>query len=172
MSTEQDTTVLSSESERFTGIVKWFNTKSGFGFITVCGNGIHTGRDIFAHHTGVRVSNMQYKYLVQGEYVDFTLIKSENENHEFNANDITGVMGGPTMCETRRLAQENQPERPEREDRPRTSYNSRRRSSDNDEDEQFVPVRPTRRPQSLSQGQGRGQGSRGPPRPKNDSMTM
>ena len=30
--------------------------------------------------------------------------KSENENHEFHAMDITGVMSGPILCETRRIA--------------------------------------------------------------------
>lgn len=149
MSVEQETMPISSESERFTGIVKWFNTKTGFGFITVCGDGVHAGKDIFAHHSGVRVSNMQYKYLVQGEYVDFSLVKSENESYEFNAADITGVMGGPVMCETRRIAQENQPERTN--DRPDTSYSSRRRSADDEDDN--VPRTPRN-----------GGGRSGPPR--------
>lgn len=97
---------MSSESEvqRLTGMVKWFNNKSGFGFITVCGEGDFGGKDIFAHYSSIRVTNSQYKYLVQGEYVDFNLVKSENENHEFHAMDITGVMSGPILCETRRVA--------------------------------------------------------------------
>jgi len=97
---------MSSESEvqRLTGMVKWFNNKSGFGFITVCGEGDFGGKDIFAHYSSIRVTNSQYKYLVQGEYVDFNLVKSENENHEFHAMDITGVMSGPILCETRRIA--------------------------------------------------------------------
>ena len=97
---------MSSESEvqRLTGMVKWFNNKSGFGFITVCGESDFGGKDIFAHYSSIRVTNSQYKYLVQGEYVDFNLVKSENENHEFHAMDITGVMSGPILCETRRIA--------------------------------------------------------------------
>lgn len=97
---------MSSESEvqRLTGMVKWFNNKSGFGFITVCGESDFGGKDIFAHYSSIRVTNSQYKYLVQGEYVDFNLVKSENENHEFHAMDITGVMTGPILCETRRVA--------------------------------------------------------------------
>jgi len=165
MSIEQET--MPRESSRFTGIVKWFNTKTGFGFITVCGEGDHAGKDIFAHHSGVRVSNMQYKYLVQGEYVDFNLVKSESDKHEFNAADITGVLGGPVMCETRRIAQENQPERTG--DRPETSYSSRRRSDD--DDNVAVPVPRTPRngggrggPSRNASGRGRGRGgsSRGP----------
>ena len=56
----------------------------------------------FRHYSAIRVTNSQYKYLVQGEYVDFNLVKSDSENHEFNASDVTGVMGGPILCETRR----------------------------------------------------------------------
>ena len=97
---------MSSESnvqQRLTGMVKWFNNKSGFGFITVCGDGEFNGKDIFAHYSSIRVTNSQYKYLVQGEYIDFVLSKSENEKHEYHAMDITGVMNGPILCETRRI---------------------------------------------------------------------
>lgn len=90
------------EVNRLTGMVKWFNNKSGFGFVTVCGDGEHGGKDIFTHYSAIRVTNSQYKYLVQGEYVDFSLVKSDSEKHEFNASDVTGVMGGPILCETRR----------------------------------------------------------------------
>jgi hypothetical protein len=31
-----------------------------------------------------------------------TLIKSTNSNHEFHAINVTGICGGPIMCETRR----------------------------------------------------------------------
>jgi CspA family cold shock protein len=91
-------------SERLTGMVKWFNNKSGFGFITVLGEGEFSGKDVFVHYSALRVVNSQYKYLVQGEYVDFNLVKSDSDKHEFNAADITGVKGGAIMCETRKLA--------------------------------------------------------------------
>jgi len=101
MSTEQET---QCEGQRLTGLVKWFNNKSGFGFLTVCGEGEYSNKDIFVHFSSIRVTNSQYKYLVQGEYVEFVLIRSENEKHEFHATDVTGIMGGAIMCETRRLA--------------------------------------------------------------------
>ena len=94
----------SNEVQRLTGMVKWFNNKSGFGFITVYSDGDFKGKDIFAHYSSIRVTNSQYKYLVQGEYVDFNLSRSENEKHEYHAMDITGVMNGPILCETRRQA--------------------------------------------------------------------
>ena len=83
-----------------TGRVKWFNNKSGFGFITVC-DGPHKDKDIFAHFSALHGESSQYKYLVQGEYVDFTLAKCETGKHEFNAADVMGVKGGLLMCDTR-----------------------------------------------------------------------
>jgi cold shock CspA family protein len=91
--------------KRLSGMVKWFNNKSGFGFITVCSEGEFNKKDIFVHYSSIRVSNPQYKYLVQGEYVDFTLIQPADSKHEYQATDITGIMGGSIMCETQRLAQ-------------------------------------------------------------------
>jgi CspA family cold shock protein len=111
MTTTQETT------ERLTGMVKWFNNKAGFGFITVSGEGEYAGNDIFVHYTSIRVNNSQYKYLVQGEYVDFALVKSENEKHEYHATDVSGVLGGSIMCETRRIALSAQPQ--VQTDRPR-----------------------------------------------------
>lgn len=89
-------------SKKLVGSVKWFNSRSGYGFITVCGDGEYAGNDIFVHYTSINVSESQYKYLFQGEYVEFTLIKSTNSNHEFHAINVTGICGGPIMCETRR----------------------------------------------------------------------
>jgi cold shock protein len=98
-----------NDAQRLTGMVKWFNNKSGFGFITVSSDGEYKGKDIFAHYSSIRVTNSQYKYLVQGEYIDFNVSRSESEKHEFQATDITGVMNGPIMCETRRLVQADRP---------------------------------------------------------------
>ena len=49
------------------GKVKWFNNKAGYGFITVSEKGDYNGKDIFTHFTAIKVTNSQYKYLVQGE---------------------------------------------------------------------------------------------------------
>lgn len=90
---------MSVSSDRITGRVKWFNNSSGFGFITVC-DGEHSGKDIFVHYTSIQVNNSQYKYLVQGEYVDFNLVKPENGLHEYHATVVSGVKGGALLCET------------------------------------------------------------------------
>ena len=104
MSSEQDTTVVPLSTllpDRLLGQVKWFNNKAGYGFITV-NDGDFSGKDIFIHYSAIRVTNSQYKYLVQGEYVEFSLVKSSTDGHEFQAIDISGVKGGALMCETRR----------------------------------------------------------------------
>ena len=84
------------------GCVKWFNNRAGYGFITVT-EGEHKDEDIFIHHTQIDVSEEQYKYLVQGEYVEFDLSKSDNSEHEWQAVNVKGVQGGLLMCETRYL---------------------------------------------------------------------
>jgi CspA family cold shock protein len=83
------------------GKVKWFNNKAGYGFITVSDEGEYHKKDIFTHFTSVNVTNSQYKYLVQGEYVEFDLVKSTSGEHEFKAMSVTGIHGGELMCETR-----------------------------------------------------------------------
>jgi CspA family cold shock protein len=99
MSTNKDIVTLST-SEQLTGRVKWFNNKAGYGFITVT-DGERSGSDIFVHHSTIKVDNQQYKYLVQGEYVDFSIAKTTSGDHEYQAVDVHGIKGGKLMCETR-----------------------------------------------------------------------
>jgi cold shock CspA family protein len=86
--------------ERVTARVKWFNNKSGYGFASTCGDNV---RDVFVHHTTLKVATEQYRYLVQGEYVDLDLTPLENDKsgHQWQATNVTGVQGGLLMCETR-----------------------------------------------------------------------
>jgi CspA family cold shock protein len=91
---------------RVIGCVKWFNTKTGYGFIT------YEGEDIFVHHANLLVETNQYKYLVQGEYVEFVKTELENTKHKYNATDVTGVHRGLLMCETRQKMKDSR-EKPE-----------------------------------------------------------
>ena len=101
MSSFKDAATPSTASaERLTGRVKWFNNKAGYGFITVT-DGSHSGSDIFVHHSSIGVASQQYKYLVQGEYVDFDLSSTPGGSHEFQATNVVGIKGGKLMCETR-----------------------------------------------------------------------
>ena len=84
----------------YEGRVKWFNNKAGYGFITVIGSD-KEGMDIFAHHSTIRVTEEQYRYLVQGEYLEFKLSNVESDSHKYQATDIQGVKGGKLLCETR-----------------------------------------------------------------------
>ena len=97
---------MSSSDTRLTGQVKWFNNKTGYGFITVA-SGEHMGKDIFTHYSALRVNDSltQYKYLVQGEYVELALVKPDSGPHEFLASDVSGILGGRLMCEIRYLNQ-------------------------------------------------------------------
>jgi cold shock CspA family protein len=118
-----------SSNTRLTGRVKWFNNKDGFGFINVCEEGEYSAKDIFVHWNSIEVQTSQYKYLVQGEYVEFSLAKPEKGNHEFHAVGVRGLKGGPLMCETRRTNTQRVREtdgeaRPERTGRTRPSGNA------------------------------------------------
>lgn len=149
------------QEARLVGQVKWFNNKAGYGFITVS-DGDHSGKDIFVHFTTVRVANSQYKYLIQGEYVEFSLTKSTSGTHEYQATDVSGIKGGALMCETRRnnrVSEGDEPAKPQRryrvpndDSRPPRAPRARPPQGEGEADGQgeFTEVR--RRPASKPQG--------------------
>jgi CspA family cold shock protein len=53
-----------------TGIVKWFNDKRGYGFISPDDG----GEDLFVHHTGIAGSG--FKYLIEGEKVTYEAVQA------------------------------------------------------------------------------------------------
>ena len=123
-----------SSVPRLTGRVKWFNNRSGFGFVTVVG-GESDGQDIFVHYTSLSVKSEQYMYLVQGEYVNFDLGRMpEGEKHEHQALAVTGVNGGALMCETRRENPRPKRRYTQRRSSP-TPREERRRNNNNNNDE-------------------------------------
>lgn len=127
----------SNSSERFVGSVKWFNNRNGFGFITAS-DGSHAGKDIFVHHSAIQVSNDQYRYLCQGEYVEFNLASATSGKHDIQATNITGVKGGKLMCEIQR-------------ENPRPRFQHQRRSQPPNDG--FVQVQHKReRPYGRPQG--------------------
>ena len=52
--------------ERKTGVVKWFNSAKGYGFISQDG-----GPDVFVHYSSIQGSG--YRNLEQGQPVEFVL---------------------------------------------------------------------------------------------------
>jgi cold shock CspA family protein len=111
-----------SASVRLTGRVKWFNNKTGFGFITIVGGNeqFKDASEIFAHHSAIKVSQEQYRYLVEGEYVEFSISSTASGDHKFQAADVRGVKGGKLFCETRHEQRSSAPATSsgERGDRP------------------------------------------------------
>lgn len=89
------------DSKRVTACVKWFNNKNGYGFASTLGE--EEARDVFVHHSSLKVKKEQYRYLVQGEYVDLDVspITEPDSKHQWQSTNVTGVHGGPLMCETR-----------------------------------------------------------------------
>lgn len=95
---------------RMTGTVKWFNNKAGYGFVTVLG-GDHNGKDVFAHFSAIKVGNDQFRYLVQGEYVEFDMVADASGKHDFVVANISGIKGGSLMCEVQNAQKKAAPKR-------------------------------------------------------------
>lgn len=125
---------MSSDSVKETGCVKWFNNKSGYGFISSCEEG---GSDVFVHHSSLSVGNEQYRYLVAGEYVEYAKEPASND-HEWQATNVTGVKGGKLMCETRNEMRNAASQ----EGKPRKSSNRRgnRNGKSNSEEKEYLAV--------------------------------
>ena len=142
-----------SSVQRFTGCVKWFNNKSGYGFITGSSGNIQ-GKDIFAHHSSISVSNQQYKYLVQGEYVEFEINQLDDTSiHQFQTKSVTGINQGKLMCETHF-----------------DTRNNRSKAKGDDNDALETPKAPRKR---MTGTRVRGSGPRGDaPRPTSDSKSI
>ena len=71
----------------YTGRVKWFNKKKGYGFITLLNND-EEDKDVFFHFSSIVSDN--FKILFPGEYVSFDTITVEDK---VNCTNIRGIMG-------------------------------------------------------------------------------
>ncbi len=115
-------------SSRTKGRVKWFNNKAGYGFLTV-GTG-DDSQDVFVHHSALKTSGEQYKYAVEGEYVEFIMSEADSDKHKWQASEVTGLEGGPLLCETRAARRERFSDQDGEVDdnRPSRQYSQRPRS--------------------------------------------
>ena len=92
--------LIDISSEVKIGCVKWFNNKVGYGFITYTDENA-CECEVFVHHSAINVKVEQYRYLVQGEYINFNLAKSSHKQYLINAANVRGINNGRLMCETR-----------------------------------------------------------------------
>lgn len=70
------------------GVVKWFDTKKGFGFI----EGPEGGKDIFVHYTSIEGEG--FRSLKNGERVDFEMIDSDKGPQARHVRRTNGSPGG------------------------------------------------------------------------------
>ena len=150
-----------SSVDRYMGRVKWFNNKAGYGFITATRDGAET--DIFVHHSDVMVVNEQYKYLVQGEYVEFIIISTEEGPHKFKASSVSGINGGKLMCETRNEFRQMKTDQPISSSRATSNPSSRAASTPREASISRSSSMPTEstQPWKFAQKTPRGEGGSG-----------
>lgn len=67
--------------ERETGVVKWFNSSKGYGFIEK-----DSGDDIFVHYSSIRGDG--YRSLEEGQRVEFSV---KNSDKGPQAQDVVSI---------------------------------------------------------------------------------
>lgn len=82
------------------GRVKWFNKDVGYGFIRGVGD-----EEIFVHHSSLRpVKDDCYRYLIEGEYVEYEEGTSNDDRYTKQALNVKGINGGELMCEVKKTS--------------------------------------------------------------------
>jgi cold shock CspA family protein len=146
----------SCRSKREIGCVKWFNNKAGYGFLSVSSEGTSEPRDVFVHHSAIKVGQEQYRYLVQGEYVEFAFATVTTEGHKYQAAEVSGVRGGKLMCETRNENRVPKTEQASRPPRVNTEKTTRKMPASEsvvgDDGVEWIPVRRKPAPSQSESG--------------------
>lgn len=93
-------TITVPEGTRHVARVKWFDNTLSYGFATVT-SGEHAGRDIFVHQSNIlTLAQGIYRTLRMGEYIEFNIEESAENNHRYQAIAVTGPGAGQLMCES------------------------------------------------------------------------
>jgi cold shock CspA family protein len=85
----------SPNGDKVRGVVKWFDAKKGFGFITPEDGSI----DLFVHHSSVHASG--FRSLGDGESVEFDVVTEPNGKTK--AINVTGPDGSYVQGSPRRM---------------------------------------------------------------------
>lgn len=96
---QENETKVNEMTAKVRGQVKWFNSKKGFGFITYKDEN-KVEKDIFVHHTCIKHSKgTSFRNLVSGEYCEFLVTDCPEKEGQLQAEEVTGIEGGPLMSE-------------------------------------------------------------------------
>lgn len=68
-------------SERVQGVVKWFNSEKGYGFISR-----ESGPDVFVHYSAIVGSG--YRNLQEGERVEFEITQGQKGPQASNVQQV------------------------------------------------------------------------------------
>lgn len=93
-------------SNKYWGVVNWFDNRLAYGFIKVKGVMDKDAElspeteSIFVHYTSLQPFSSTYKALVNGEYVSFDIKKNKKEGKtQFQAVDVKGYKEGSLICD-------------------------------------------------------------------------
>ena len=77
------------------GIVKWFDSRKGYGFITLEDG----SQDIFVHYSGITGDEEEFKKIFEGDEVEFKIIEGKKGPQ---ASDVKVTKKGPRPSYPRR----------------------------------------------------------------------
>ena len=69
------------EDGRETGVVKWFNDKKGYGFLSRA-----LGEDVFVHHSAIIAEG--FRSLAEGDHVEFTIQQDQKDQAAVDVRKI------------------------------------------------------------------------------------